>query len=167
MQKLFERLYPALVRRLTGLVADQATAEDLAQEAFIRLVRHGLPRGGDPAPWLQVVATRLAYNHLRSEARRHRREQASAPAESVLADHRCEDRQAVSQALSALPWRDQVALRLHASGYSYAEIATMIHVRPSSVGSILARATQRLRARADPAVNQGARESDVKGVPTP
>ena len=73
-----------------------------------------------------------------------------------------EDRETVEQAMAALAPQDQLALRLQAAGYSYAEIPPIIGVRAGSLGTILARATKRLRQRLGIAVALPA-----KGVQTP
>ncbi|WP_205414578.1 sigma factor-like helix-turn-helix DNA-binding protein, partial [Klebsiella pneumoniae] len=46
-----------------------------------------------------------------------------------------------------LPERDRQLLMLKYSGYSYAEIAEELNVRPPLVGSMLSRATSKLRRK--------------------
>ena len=142
---LFAAHYPAVVRHLAYLLDDRAAAEDIAQEVFLRWHRSG-PRGGDPGPWLRVAATHLAYNYLRDERRRRAREVRAAedapPPDGVgVAD----EWPAVRAALQRLEPRDRLVLLLRAQGQSYAEIAAAVGLRPSSVGTVLARATARLR----------------------
>lgn len=148
-REVFLAEYPGLVRHVTYLLGDRAAAEDVVQEAFVRLMRHPLPAGGPRGPWLRVAATRLAYNHLRAERRRRAREDAVLrdPALTPVAPAPggAEGR-ALRQALERLAPRDRVALLLRAQGRPYAEIGPAIGVRASSVGTILARATERLRA---------------------
>lgn len=166
VRETFERHYPGLVRRLTVVLGDRASAEDIAQEAFLRLLRHGLPRGGDPGAWLHVVGTRLAYNHLRGESRRRRREQ-DWPAPVAVPPAGYEERQVVEEALAFLTPRERVALRLHAAGFSYAEIAAAIGARTGSMGTLLARATRRLRAHAQPGPGLVGPAPAAKGVEAP
>ena len=54
--------YPALVRTLTLIVRDRAAAEDLAQDAFVQLLRHWpkVSRYESPGGWLRRVAIRMA-----------------------------------------------------------------------------------------------------------
>jgi len=142
--------YPGLVRHVAYLVGDRTAAEDVAQEAFLRLMRHPPRAGGDPGAWLRVVGTRLAYNYLRAERRRRAREDSALHDPALLppaADGwiRGGEAQAVRAALARLQPRDRIALLLRASGRPYAEIAPAIGVRVSSVGTLLARATDRLR----------------------
>lgn len=67
-----------------------------------------------------------------------------------------EERLAVRRALAQLTEREQSCLVLRHSGLSYAEVAAVIGVQPSSVGTILARAEERFRAVFE-AVSGGAR----------
>ncbi|MEO7038849.1 MAG: sigma factor [Gemmatimonadaceae bacterium] len=76
IRKLFERHYPSLVWSLHGRLGDRDLAEDLAQEAFVRLVDK-LPR--TPDSWLYVVAGNLAR-----DAQAH-------PATALLRDACCSD----------------------------------------------------------------------------
>lgn len=148
---VFTAHYAGIVRHLSYLVGDRGAAEDLAQETFLRLMRHPLRREGDPGPWLRLVATRLACNYLRAERRRHAREEAVLRDPTLTVGHadaghtQDDAATAVRAALGALPPRDRIALLLRASGQGYAEIAPAIGVRASSVGTILARAAARLR----------------------
>ncbi len=142
-----------MVRHLTYLLCDRGAAEDIAQEAFLRYLRRPPPDPGHAGAWLRLVATRLAYNHLRSERRRRAREEglfrdralgsadsAAGPGEEVA------DGGLLRAALDRLAPRDRLALLLRATGQDYRQIAQAIAVRPSSVGTILARATRRLKA---------------------
>ncbi len=142
---LFAAHYPAVVRHLAYLLDDRTAAEDIAQEVFLRWHRSG-PRAGAPGPWLRVAATHLAYNYLRDERRRRARETRAAedasPRDEVgMAD----ELPAVRAALRRLEPRDRLVLLLRAQGQSYAEIAAAVGIRPSSTGTVLARATARLR----------------------
>jgi RNA polymerase sigma factor (sigma-70 family) len=153
-EALFRAHYAGLVDHLAHLLGDRATAEDISQEAFLRVLRHP-PR--DPAqagPWLRTVGRRLAFNYVRGERRRRAREDrmwrdpAMGPAPGGASDPTAgrDEADALRLALGALAPRDRLALLLRSSGCGYAEIAAAIAVRPSSVGTILARAARRLRA---------------------
>ena len=73
---LFQRYGEALTRRLAGMVRDgpaaQETAQDLAQETFLRVWTHAEQWNGQGSfkAWLYRIASNLALNHLRS-LRRH------------------------------------------------------------------------------------------------
>ncbi len=144
---IFLQHYAPLVRLLATLLGSAAEAEDIAQETFWRLYRHPLPadREHNLAGWLIRVATRLGYNALRERARREKRQEkwiAQAPSpdnpEAELIAQ--ETRLAVQEALARLPFRQAQILFLRHQGYSYAELAEIVGVKPSSVGTLLARA---------------------------
>jgi RNA polymerase sigma factor (sigma-70 family) len=69
---LMARHADSLRRRLAAITRDEAAAEDLAQEVFLRLwTRAEQWNGqGSVAAWLGRIATNLALNHLRTR-RRH------------------------------------------------------------------------------------------------
>lgn len=58
------------------------------------------------------------------------------------------DQEDVRSLLDELPERDRQALLLRYSGFSYAEIAGELGVRPPVVGTLLHRATEKLRQNA-------------------
>ncbi len=174
-QAVFEAHYPAVVRHVHRLVGERAAAEDIAQETFLRLMRHPPRRGGDLGPLLRVVASRLACNYLRGEARRRRRDawasllQGAEPARVPEAE--VHERLAVEAVLERLGARDRVALLLWAEERPYAEIAQAIGVRPGSVGTLLARAAARFRRAWGQGAPQGvaavAVAHQLKGAETP
>jgi len=95
--------------------------------------------------WLLRVAANLAYNYLRGEERRRRREEGQYREEASVipleeAVIRKEEARLVRQCLAKLPPRDRICLLLKNVGHSYAEIAEVIQVDKNSVGTILARA---------------------------
>jgi RNA polymerase sigma-70 factor (ECF subfamily) len=69
---LFERWSARLQHYLQRLVADAATAEELSQEAFLRLyrAREGYRAESRFSTWLYRIATNLALNELRRPHRR-------------------------------------------------------------------------------------------------
>ncbi len=150
-RELFDRHYPAVCRQLTCLLGSRAAAEDIAQETFIKLYQTPPKESSNLGGWLARVATNLAYNHLRSENSRRRREtstgqslevQEPGPEEATV---RTEEVALTRQVLELLPERDRVCLLLKFSGMSYADIARAIGVKESSVGTLLARARARFK----------------------
>jgi RNA polymerase sigma-70 factor (ECF subfamily) len=68
----YGRLVYSLIRRI---VRDQATAEDLVQETFLRVWNRAQgvdPERGSVGPWLLAVARNRAIDYLRSAAGRQR-----------------------------------------------------------------------------------------------
>ena len=146
-------------RRLERLVAgvlEHSEAEDVVQDALIRL-------GTDPvrhrpyteiASWLRRVSLNLAFNRRRDLARWRQRavrggapELASRPIQPDEEWLLVEDREAVRAILDMLSERHRAVLILRYSGASYAEVAASLEMPLSSVGSTLARAESAFRTQ--------------------
>ena len=128
------------------LTHDFEAARDLAQEAFVQAyLKLGQLR--DPAKfsgWLRQIATNVHRTHQR------RREVATVTLDEAGAvpDARqpSEIEVVVRDALARLREPERLALTLHyVNGYSHAEIAGFLGVRPETVKTRLARARQHLR----------------------
>lgn len=147
VRALFDRIYPALVRYLHRRLGDRDLAEDLAQEAFVRLLAHQPPA---PEAWLFRVATNLANDAARGEIRRARRLEVLSGSEfrepAPPADRhvlQAETSEQVQRALGRLSERDRELLLLHEEGMSYRELAATVNVQASSIAPLLARARAR------------------------
>ncbi|MZP30350.1 sigma-70 family RNA polymerase sigma factor [Heliobacterium undosum] len=155
-QQLYREMAPKLGRQATFLLGDPAAAEDLVQEAFLRLHRTGLDTVEHPAAWLSKVISNLCYSHLRSEGSRRQREEkvflrtaaemsatTALSAEQVVLER--EEARLTRLALDRLQSRDRLVLLLKFSGFSYDEIAAATEIGRSSVGTVLIRARERFK----------------------
>lgn len=147
MQRLFEKDYPALVRFLYRRLGDIDQAEDLAQEAFIRLLER---EPANPRAYLFTTALNLVRDQMRGEGRRTRHLQVLAAERSESSEPspehevlRSETAAEVRATLSALSERDQTLLLLWEEGMPYKEIAAVLGVNPTSIGPLLTRAQKR------------------------
>jgi RNA polymerase sigma-70 factor (ECF subfamily) len=142
----FECIYK-FVYRITG---NTETAEDVAQEAFLKLYSHtssGLPVHS-PKSWLYRVATNLSYNHIKRKNNYHKIKQGLELQNSVNQSIESEiiekeEIRMIRAAVARLNKRDQVILQLYQDELSYAEIAEVIGVKKTSVGKILSRAIKK------------------------
>jgi len=154
---LFLTHYQPIFRLLYRIAGTREEAEDLAQETFLRLHRspelwkgtREEPREHNVRAWLYRVATNLAYNALRSQQRRTRREDVvlgqtlsagSSEPDPLEAAEREDERAAVRHALAALPERQAQLLLMRHAGLSYRELAEALGIAPGSVGTSLVRA---------------------------
>jgi RNA polymerase sigma factor (sigma-70 family) len=142
-----------LVRRLTAITRDPAAAEDLAQEAFVRLVVE--VRAGrapdDIGAWLHRVAYNLAMSRGRrmSVAGRHLAALESddvVPSPESLAVA-SEEHGQLREAMAGLGTADQDALLLSARGYRGVEIARLIGRTDAATRTMLCRARAKVRFR--------------------
>ena len=140
-----------LLRFLTRFTGDADIAADAVQEAFIRMVERP-PRTDNLRTWLLKVAMNRARGSGRTRSRRLRlldREPpatfvSTAPADAQTQLEVKERREIVRVALEKLVERDRTILLMKAEGFSLQEIAEVIGTRPGSVGTLAARALERL-----------------------
>lgn len=145
----FDELYPPLVRYCHRLTGDRDAAEDTAQEALVRLYTHGV-EGPTPAlrVWLFKTATHLVRDRYRVEENRRRLLQENPVTPSAMEGpertlERKVDRATARKALEQLPERDREMLLMRYEGFSYKEIADVVNVAATSIGTLLARAERR------------------------
>ncbi len=146
-QAAFERHHEALFRYLHRLVGDADVAADLAQESFVRLLDQDVPEA-QVKSWLFTVGTNLVRDRARTRGRRarllrHPEAAPDRPADPEERAARLERIESVRVALDRLSERDREILLMREEGFRYAEIAHVIGVKPSSVGTLLARALRR------------------------
>ncbi|MFH1764784.1 MAG: sigma-70 family RNA polymerase sigma factor [Gemmatimonadota bacterium] len=147
-EALFDGVYPSLFRYCNRLTGDPDQAEDLAQEAFFRLLDRGA-EGTEAGlrSWLFSVATNLVRDRARTRETRCRILSSFPPPDSAPGPEgemaRAEEIQRVREALEVLSPRDREMLLLRQEGFSYREIAEVAGVSDRSVGTILARALKR------------------------
>ena len=156
---LFRDVYPSLYRYLHRLTGDADAAEDIAQEAFVRLLGRSMP-DLEARLWLFTVATNLFRDGTRTVRRRERllsatpwRPAALPGPEEELERHR--KITGVRRALEQLSPRDRQMLLMREEGFRYDEIARVAAVAPGSVGTLLARATRRFLAVYDARLEEG------------
>ena len=152
-ETIFYRHYDRVYGLLFRLLGSRQEAEDVTQEVFLKLYSQSFDRRRDHnlSAWLYRVATNMGYNHIRSRQRRWSRDKVLVPDNSegqgdpVEAAAKSEDRDRVRAALAQLPERQTQMLLLRQMGFSYAELAGCFDLSPSSVGTLLARASEAFR----------------------
>jgi len=153
---LTQRLAPRALSHAYRLLADRAEAEDVAQEAMLRLWRIAPDwRQGEAqvSTWLYRVVGNLATDRLRARNRRRTQTLDDAPEPpsdqpAVIATMIEADRMAALQAaLAALPDRQRQAVVLrHIEGLANPEIAAIMQIGVEAVESLTARGKRALAA---------------------
>jgi RNA polymerase sigma factor (sigma-70 family) len=149
-EDLFLSTYPRLVYLLRRMLGDSGRAEEIANEAFLKLHSTMLPpsmRANLPG-WLYRTAINMGIDDLRARNRHTRVAQEASTAVSASRQPenglqlllRAETQQRVRRALSRLKPEWAQILLLRASGYSYKEIASHLEISDASVGTLLIRA---------------------------
>jgi RNA polymerase sigma-70 factor (ECF subfamily) len=161
---LVGKYHRAMISFLFRMVHNQAVAEELAQEVFLRVYRSRESYRAEAkfTTWLYRIATNLAVNHARDT--RHERSASTvyldAPDEesgttpdvadstpsveqSILRDERMA---AIRAHVMALPERQRMAVLMHKyQGMDYRQIGDVLKLSESATKSLLFRAYQTLR----------------------
>lgn len=148
---LSQRLVPRVLAQATRMLADQAEAEDVAQEAMMRLWKVAPDWRQDEAQvstWLYRVVANLCTDRLRKR-RSVSLDQIAEPADpQPSAVGRIQENTrlaALADALAQLPDRQAQAVSLrHLEGLSNPEIAEIMDISLRSVESLTARAKKAL-----------------------
>src|SRR5436190_11707297 len=151
-EDLYRNTFPRVYAYVASLLRDRSAAEDVTSQAFERAYRKRArfsARRGSPEAWVFGIARNAALDELR---RRRRGARLAAEPGDVWSPgpeeqaERAFQRDEVRAALASLDPRDRdlVALKF-AGGLSNAEIARVLSITESNVGTRLHRAVEKLR----------------------
>jgi RNA polymerase sigma-70 factor (ECF subfamily) len=163
---LIQKYRKPIIHFMYRMVHNQAVAEELAQEVFLRVYRSRETYRAEArfSTWLYRIATNLGVNHARDT--RHERAastiyldeadaetgttpdvaDATPSAEANLL--RRERLNAIRQHVLALPERQRMAVLMHKyEGMDYKEIGDVLKLSESATKSLLFRAYQTLREK--------------------
>jgi RNA polymerase sigma-70 factor (ECF subfamily) len=148
----FRMHYGRVTRVIGRVVGDPARAEELAVEVFLKLWRNQKAQGERIEGWLYRTAMRTGLDELRSRTRRARYEallsvfpMSSRPA---TPDELCcanEEQEKVRMILALIEPRQAEFLVFWSNGFSYEEVAAILRLSPTSVGTLLSRAQKAFR----------------------
>lgn len=144
LQWLVEQYWQELVIYVRRLLDDKDAAEDVVQEAFVRLWEQRARWWASTVPRavLYRIARNLALNEIKAEGFRERQLRLQhrwlgAPLQTPIQVLECEElHQAVIQAVHGLPTRRRevfVLARFH--GLTYREIAETLDIAPQTVAN--------------------------------
>jgi RNA polymerase sigma-70 factor, ECF subfamily len=161
---LVEKYHRPMIHFLFRMVRNQAVAEELAQEVFLRVYRSRESYRAEAkfTTWLYRIATNLAVNHARDT--RHERavqnvyldspDEETGTTPDVADDEpsveqrllRDERMAAIRAQVMALPERQRLAVLMHKyQGMDYRQIGEVLKLSESATKSLLFRAYQTLR----------------------
>lgn len=163
-RRLMARHMGRAIRVAETVVRGSAEADDIAQEAFIRIWRNASafdPRVARFTTWMHRIVVNLSIDRKRRNGSAH------APVPEELADNResaldsllaSEQQTAVQEALGTLPDRQRAAIALfHFEGLSGRDSALAMNLSESAFESLLTRARSALRQRVLTTLNETGR----------
>ena len=163
---LIQKYRKPIVHCMYRMVHNQAVAEELAQEVFLRVYRSRETYRAEArfSTWLYRIATNLGVNHARDN--RHERNSSTVYLDEVDSDTgttpdvadttpgaeakllRRERLDAIRQHVLALPERQRMAVLMHKyEGMDYKQIGDVLKLSESATKSLLFRAYQTLREK--------------------
>jgi RNA polymerase sigma factor (sigma-70 family) len=150
--ELYERTFPRVYAYVASLLRDRSAAEDVTAQAFERAYRKRRsyrPARGSMDAWLFGIARNAALDELRKRKRHAALEVDPEDTGSPAPEDQAElavRREAVRAALQSLDGqeRDLIALKF-AGGLSNGEIARVLRMSESNVGTRLHRTITKLR----------------------
>jgi RNA polymerase sigma-70 factor (ECF subfamily) len=152
----YDREHLALRRYLVFSGLDEATAEEIVQETFLKLHRH-LSRNGERTNlrgWIYRVAHNLALNEQASARRRRSQPIEEGECEDAFASNdnspevqflHNERETRVREAMRKLSEAQCECLLLRAQGLKYREIAAVLEISVASVGENVQRGLEKLK----------------------
>jgi RNA polymerase sigma factor (sigma-70 family) len=155
VEGLFREHHEPLFRYMVRFTGDAELAADATQEAFARMIESD-PEYRHPKAWLYKVATNYARERARTRKRRAELAETAGPRlvpdEAPRPDDEAAARQAVARVrrgLAALSDRDRTVLLRREEGFTHREIADVVGATTGSVGTMIARALDKLALAID------------------
>jgi RNA polymerase sigma-70 factor, ECF subfamily len=158
---LFDQLHIPVFRYILRKTLDPGRAEEITQEAFLRLLRHLREDRllDNPKAWLFTVASNLAVDARRNESHikdldestwkriEESRPGLDADPEKLMLQRERLDR--LHMAVLNLTPLQRNCLHLRAEGLRYREIAGLLEISPSTIMDAVRRATLKLAQELD------------------
>jgi RNA polymerase sigma factor (sigma-70 family) len=166
----FEAQRPRLVAIATRILGSAADAQDVVQEAWLRLA--AATDVEDPPAWLTTVTTRLCLDFLRRRQTRATAESAAEPdldtagadpeADVLIAEQVGSAMQVI---LDTLAPAERAAFVLHdVFGYPFEDVSAVLGRSGTAVRQLASRARRKVRGAPEPAIDESAQERNRVAV---
>jgi RNA polymerase sigma-70 factor, ECF subfamily len=149
LEPVFRLHYGRITKLIARITRDPGRAEELAVEVFLRWPPADASDDRAISGWLTKTSIRLALDEIRRQDRRGRLARFAArfgtqpsPEDALLYE---DQRGKVVRTLSKLKPRDAELLTLRGEGLSYEELATVLSIKPASIGKLISRAQNAFR----------------------
>jgi RNA polymerase sigma-70 factor (ECF subfamily) len=152
--ELYEQHFPKVFRYISYRVNDIQLAEDLTSEVFVKALKGFSSYRSDRASfstWIMSIARHTLIDHYRVDAKRQvvpLEKAAEASSEGVAEEEavRKEELYRLQLCLAGLPQQEQEIISLKfGAELTNRQIAGMLNISESNVGTILYRAVRKLR----------------------
>lgn len=150
LEELYRVEFAPMVRLAHLLVRDRAVAEELVQDAFLRVHAH-IDAVDDPGAYLRTTVVNLCRGHGRRVETSQRHDRAVARPDRVEPPPLPPDLAEVWVALGRVPVRrrDALVLRYYAD-LPTGEVARLLSTRPSTARSLIRRGLASLKEELEP-----------------
>ncbi len=144
VESIFRLHYGRVVRLIARIIRDPSVAEEMAVEVFLRWTPLNCTEDRAISGWLTKTSVRLALDEIRRRDRQERLAKLFArlglqpSPEDLYASHG--QREKVIQTLAKLKRRDAELLTLRSEGMTYEEVASLLSIKPASIGKLISRA---------------------------
>jgi RNA polymerase sigma-70 factor (ECF subfamily) len=166
----FDAERPRLTSIAVRILGSASDADDVIQEAYLRLAATAADTVEELPAWLTTVVTRLCLDHLRKRRTRAHYEGNSAvelspiepEADALLAET---VGAAMQMVLDALTPAERAAFVLHdVFGYPFDDVGTILGRSPATARQLASRARRKLRGVPEPASERTARQESRRVV---
>ena len=146
---VFRAQYRRTARVICRVIQDPSRAEEIAVDVFCKLWRSSSAHGPHCVAWLYRAAVRAALDELRKRSRREKYERwfglITSAGDPEQARQAAEERTRIRTVLATLRSAEAQLIALRAEGLSYEELAQVLTLKPTSIGTMLRRAQESFR----------------------
>lgn len=144
--ELYDTYSNNVFRLAMSFLGNTADSEDIVQNVYTKLIEKSphIPKGKEKS-YLLTMTANMCRNHLKSAANRLSSSYEELSSDSIVSGFNIEE-QSMYEALGKLPDSYRTVLYLHYyEGYTFGEIAKILHLSPSAVSMRVSRGRKELK----------------------